>query len=138
MHLTRASVVDASPHLSSGGYKLEREIGDLFARSKDREARLASWTRDEVGKAAAVLRRHRDTVDLLAAPRAELASLLGMSDPDPSLDDVERGLAAKHGVYPIPWLDDERDISAGAMLSYPRAACLIEQVPAYLFAAEWF
>ena len=137
VHLTRASVVDASPHLSSGGYKLEREIGDLFARSKDREARLAGWTRDEVGEAAAALRGHREQVDLLAAPRAELASLLGMGDPDPPLDETERALAAQHGVYPIPWLDDGQDISAGTMLAYPSEALLIEQVRAFLFAIEW-
>lgn len=136
VHSTRGCVVDAAQHLSSGDYKLEREIGDLLVRSKDRDFRLTGWPRDESKRGAVALIRKRDEFDYLRSGRDGLAQQTGLPQGEPP-SGAERARFAEQGVYPMPWLDDPRDVSAGPMLAFPTAALLLEQLRAFTFAIDW-
>lgn len=137
VHNARACVVDAAQHLSSGDYKLEREVGDLLVRSKDREFRLTGWPRDTAKRAAADLVRQREDFDYLTATRPGLSASLDLAITEPSATDGDRGFMRAQGVFPLPWVDDPRDVSAGAMLAFPASAVLLEQLRAYTFALDW-
>lgn len=137
--LTRGCVIDAVDHLSSGGYKLERSIGDLLLRSKDREFRLAQWPRDDAMEAAQALvsLRSRPEFDYLAATREDLARILDWPIPLQE-SSAERDAAAHEGVQPVvPWLDDPDDVSAGAMLGFPSGELFLEVLRAFVFAIDW-
>lgn len=142
-HLARSSVVEASAHLSSGGYKLERELGDLFVRSREREFRLAGWSVEQGRAAAEELLRATDAtsgidaLDPLTASRKDVAARLGI--PLPHLTQVEAGQAAAEviGIRPLPWVTDPDDVSAGVLLGYPVEDLLIEQLRAFVFAIRW-
>lgn len=134
---TRACVVDGAQHLSSGDYKLEREVGDLFVRSKDREFRLAGWGHEVAKRAAVTLVGKREEADYLALGRDDLAAHAGLPVVASHGDEEERAQIARHGVVPPPWFDDPRDVSAGPMLAFPPSALLLEQLRAYAFAIDW-
>lgn len=146
--LTRGSVVDVVDHLSSGGYKIERSVGDLFLRSKDREFRVVGWPRENGRAAAESLIAGRESIDYLAVDRSSLAAFLEtpLREIQPGVKRTLRreslvswlaGLASQ-GVYPgVPWLDDPEDVAAGTMLGFGADELLVEQLRAYAFALDW-
>ena len=137
------------PHLSSGGYKLERDLLDLFRVASARELellcydaavdvdrpvgqlsvteaeRLLTWAIDEeVG------------VDLLTAGRKGFLRGAGVDAPLPPPAPHEEELADL-GVAPVPWRNDPSDATAGALLGFAPWEVLVEQIRAFAFAIAW-
>lgn len=141
-------------HLSSGGYKLEREAWDLFRLTAERElellsdsthtpAELTSPVRDRGTMRRSSARRllqgtvgGRGGLDPLAASRAELMQRADVPIPAASASDDDAALAAL-GVRPVPWRADPNDATAGAMLGCAPWEVLVEEVRAFAFALEW-
>lgn len=137
--LTRASVVAAVGHLSSGGYKLERSVSDLLVRSLDREFRLAGWGVHTASTAIQSLTSEHVDFDYLAVSRDELATACAVprSTAEESTE-APRRLAERQGVFPVvPWLDDPDDISAGPLLGFGHNDLLLEHLRAFRFAIDW-
>ena len=126
-------------HLSSGGYKLEQNLWDLFRLTCERE--LATLCVDpgtpgitlmdaETLVAAAT---RTEGLDVLSATRPELLERAGLQVP---VAHTDVALAAM-GVHPVPWRCDPDDLTAGAMLGFEPWEVLVEQVRAFAFAIEW-
>ena len=145
-------------HLSSGGYKLIRGIGDLaFAaletEIKDLQRGLAASKQSETEPDGPVERAGIEAlidclVDLTLSPdEAAKVDLLAASIPDiaQAIDEALAQAGSEHdqswssrlhrGVEPR--LADPEGVSSGAMLGMAPANILIEELRRFAFAVEW-
>lgn len=140
------------PHLYSGGYKLERDAGDLAALTLSRELeRLTGEGRvpqEAFREAFCALKRRFQVVagrrrDALSA--GEHSDLLTVSRHDvirecASLDATLPQASTDYrteGVDVEPWVEDPLELSAGPMLGMPPSHVLIEEMRRLLFAQHW-
>lgn len=151
---TKAVAHRLIPHLSSGGYKLEREEWDLtriaLAREFERltKGREANDDRPVLGDVERIFRdlasrarttdrtarpSHGDGDDLLCVSRCELARAAAIPWRVPS---TSARLVA-NGVDVAPWDEDRHDVSAGPLLGFSATAVLIENLRRVVFALCW-
>lgn len=126
-------------HLSSGGYKLERSLWDLFTLTNRRELALLAAEPGEAGLGSADMRALVRALalplelDLLDATRSELLSAAHLEPPPQPYSDRMAELGVRH----IPWESDANDDTAGALLGFATWEVLVEQARAFAFALEW-
>ena len=140
---TRAAVRRTVAHLSSGGFKLDREAWDLAELALERELRILSEIPAEATERAfRTIYGFNDTanspavdaVDLLNVPRAMVAAAAGMRE----LAETSAGSAlAELGISVSPWEVDPEGLSAGPMFGYPAHEVIIEELRRFAFALEW-
>jgi hypothetical protein len=139
---TRAAVSRTVAHLSSGGFKLDREAWDLAELALERELRILNDVPAEAAERAfrtiyglsAVGPAGSVAVDLLSAPRAVVAVSAGMHVPA----DTSTGSAlGELGIAVSPWEVDPEGLSAGPMFGYPAHDVVIEELRRFAFALEW-
>jgi hypothetical protein len=140
---TRAAVRRTVAHLSSGGFKLDREAWDLAELSLERELRVLKGV--DPARAERAFRNLYNLsgmtaptleggVDLLNVPRsvvAATASMLATSDMAEAPEFGELGIAVS------PWEADPEGLSAGPMLGYSPDEVVIEELRRFAFALEW-
>lgn len=132
---TNAAAYRMIPHLSSGGYKLEREAWNLAKLALDRE--LEQLVRDpkSIPKDAAenVYRKlnairsnaAEGTEDLLTISRRELARLHRVE------------ISTSKPAERFSRSDDPTDATAGPLLGYKPGDVLIEEIRRVVFAQHW-
>lgn len=140
---TREAVRRTADHLSSGGFKLDREAWDLAQLALERELRILSEIEPDAaerafrtiyglgtsaGPAAA------GAVDLLSVPRTVVAAAAGLSAPG---DPAQSSPLAELGIAGSPWEADPEGLSAGPMFGYPAHEVVIEELRRFAFALEW-
>jgi hypothetical protein len=140
---TRAAVRRTVAHLSSGGFKLDREAWDLAELALERELRILNEIPAEAverafrtiyGLTTTVKPGASGAVDLLSVPRAVVAAAAGLRAPtdmsaSPALGDL--------GIAVSPWEADPEGLSAGPMFGYPPYEVVIEELRRFAFALEW-
>lgn len=136
-------------HLSSGEYKLERKIWDLFQLSCERELEMlcvdsdspgdpgGRLTLDDARRLVYAALREAPTADVLNITRHNLMAESGTKILEPRQSTVDDTTLAGFGIHPVPWRTDPRDRTAGALLGFAPWEALVEQVRAYAFALEW-
>src|SRR5262249_15250875 len=140
---TRAAVRRTVAHLSSGGFKLDREAWDLAELALERELRILKGIPAEAtekafrtiyGLNSATESGASGGFALLSAPRTEAADLAGM----PVSTDKSTGSPLEElGIAVSPWESDPEGLSAGPMFGYPPHEVLIEELRRFAFALEW-
>lgn len=159
---TRSVVRRLVPHLSSGGFKLEREEWELarvaLSRELDRlnvgDAHAADRPGPSTSDAekifrALVARSHTadgasetavpepNLPDLLQVSRAQLVAtdqeLSRVCPPPGAVSERERA----NGVDSPPWTADPHDLSAGPLLGLRPVEVLIEELRRAAFAVKW-
>jgi Pentapeptide repeats (9 copies) len=140
---TREAVRRTAAHLSSGGFKLDREAWDLAKLGLERELRILSEVDEDAAERAfrviyglggATVPDAARAVDLLSVPRDVVAAAAGM--PAPADTSPNSPLAAL-GIAVSPWEADPNGLSAGPMFGYPPQEVLIEELRRFAFALEW-
>lgn len=159
----KEQIRESVEHLSSGGYKVQQELPDLFLLTAERELNLLTHqpgmapgtrlTEAEAERLAAAItgrgtegapsRDHTrpepddPALDLLAASRPDLLALAGVeppASPEAAATDI---IMSGFGVSPPPWTVDRDDVSAGALLGRAPWEPLVEHARAFAFAMEW-
>jgi Pentapeptide repeats (9 copies) len=140
---TRAAVSRTVAHLSSGGFKLDREAWDLAELALERELRILNEVPAEATERAfrtiyglngAAKPAGSVAVDLLSVPRAVVAAGGGMG----AAADTSAGSAlGELGIAVSPWEVDPEGLSAGPMFGYPAQEVVIEELRRFAFALEW-
>lgn len=156
----REQIRESVEHLSSGGYKVQQELPDLFLITAERELELLartpgsnvrSLTEPEAERlVAAVIGQPGEQggeagedpgadqgFDLLVASRLELLELAGIAAPPAPAPTPTDALMAGFGVSPQPWVADRDDVTAGVLLGRAPWEALVEHVRAFSFAMEW-
>lgn len=137
------------PQLSSGGYKLERDLLDLFRVACEREIALLCYREPDepdlkrgrlsVNEALEVvawaLQPHRP-IDILTLDRTEILVMAKVPVPGVS-EDEETVILAGLGVSPVPWRNDVLDVSSGALCGFAPWEVMVEQIRAFVFAVAW-
>jgi hypothetical protein len=140
---TRAAVRRTAAHLSSGGFKLDREAWDLAQLALERELRILSDIEEDAaerafrtiyGLSAAVAPAAAGAVDLLSVPRAVVAAAAGLRVP---AEAAQASALAELGIAVSPWEADPQSLSAGPMFGYPPDEVVIEELRRFAFALEW-
>ena len=154
---TKAAAYRMMPHLSSGGYKLEREAWGLAELAlgreleqlvPDREASRPS--RDDAREAFRELSKlsklskfdtskdgleaHTDVLSVSRERFLELAPDLGITASKRLEKDIDRGFDHR------PWGTQDPDpthVSAGPMLGFTRGEVLVEELRRVIFAQRW-
>jgi len=152
---TREAVRRTAAHLSSGGFKLDREAWDLAQLALERELRILSEIEEDVAERAfraiyglgtIVAPSAAGGVDLLSVPRAVVAAATGMRAAAETSQDSSQAspLAASPGsplaelgIALSPWEADPESLSAGPMFGYPPHEVVIEELRRFAFALEW-
>jgi hypothetical protein len=140
---TREAVRRTAAHLSSGGFKLDREAWDLAQLALQRELRIFSEI--EKGPAERAFRTiyglgttaapaAAGAVDLLSVPRAVVAAAAGLRAP---AEASQASPLAELGIAVSPWEADPQSLSAGPMFGYPPDEVVIEELRRFAFALEW-
>ena len=136
-------------HLSSGEYKLERKIWDLFQLSCERELEMLCSDPDSPGDPGGRLTledakrlvyaalRETTGADVLSITRPDLMARAEISIPKPPHSTVDDATLGGFGIHPVPWRTDPQDRTAGALLGFGPWEALVEQVRAFAFALEW-
>lgn len=155
----REQIRESVEHLSSGGYKVQQELPDLFLITAERELEILargtgsdarSVTEPEAERLVAAItdrpsessteaddNSQAEGLDLLAASREELLAVAGIAPPvGPSTEPTD-ALMASFGVDPRPWVVDRDDVTAGVLLGRAPWEALVEHVRAFAFAMEW-
>jgi hypothetical protein len=143
-------VMDIAPQLSSGGYKLERGVGELFSsiassRLGLRDNTIWESASDMIEKLLSGDHRSQETdgddfslshimFDKQLWERA--AGACGLASPA-APESAEREVAKASGIARLPWLDDPEGVSAGALLGHPPIDVLSEEIRAYVTAMVW-
>jgi hypothetical protein len=136
---TRSAVQRTVAHLSSGGFKLDREAWDLAELALERELRVLHGVPAEQAEAAFRILYGRNLNlqgghDLLSADRSAIAFEVGM----PSAPAAAPGSKLSElGIGISPWDADPKNLSAGPMLGYSPDELLIEEFRRFAFALEW-
>lgn len=154
---TKAAAYRMMPHLSSGGYKLEREAWGLAELALGREleqlvpdreasrpsrndAREAFRELSKLSKLAKLdpdkdsLEGHTDVLCVSRERFFELAPHLGIAASKRLEKDINRGFDHR------PWGEQDPDpthVSAGPMLGFARGEVLIEELRRVVFAQRW-
>ncbi len=139
---TRAAVQRIVAHLSSGGFKLDREAWDLAELALERELRVLSEVPAFEAEQAfrtiyglhAVATPGVAAVDMLSVPRSVVAEAAGMRSP---ADAAEASPLTDLGITASPWDIDPEGLSAGPMFGYPAYEVVIEELRRFAFALEW-
>ncbi|HEV7721282.1 MAG TPA: pentapeptide repeat-containing protein, partial [Iamia sp.] len=139
---TRDVVQRMVGHLSSGGYKLSREIGELMQQTMGREMKLiapGSTGQPAADDPAIDLARRLTSppddlpaVDVLVADHDQLMASVGADRPPT-------------GTGPATWLDvlerttatDQDEVTAGVMLGADPAEVAAEEARRFAFAVAW-
>jgi hypothetical protein len=139
---TREVVLRLAPHLSSGGFKLDREAWDLAELALERELEILNDIPAQAaerafrmlyGLAAADPDEPAD-YDLLSVPRSKVAAEAGMY---PSSGASQNSALSELGIPAAPWEVDPEALSAGPMFGFPPYEVLIEELRRFAFALEW-
>ena len=132
-------VREMAPLLSSGGYKLDLSVWDIFQQ-------VCEWELEDV------LEQITPNIgDELRRAAAEcLAGTLDEATPDhvdvvwpgdsgdPGLSDIRRWLADEHDAPPwVPWEDDKLDVTAGPFMGCPPIHLVKMQIRAFVLALMW-
>ena len=140
---TREAVRRTAAHLSSGGFKLDREAWDLAQLALERELRILSEIREDTAERAfrtiyglgtTVAPSPAGAVDLLSVPRTVVAAAAGMRAP---AEASQHSSLAELGIAVSPWEADPESLSAGPMFGYPPHEVVIEELRRFAFALEW-
>src|SRR6202035_975020 len=140
---TREAVRRTAAHLSSGGFKLDREGWNLAALARERKRRtLSEIEPDDVERAFRIIYGLGITVaapatgavDLLSVSRADVATAAGLRAP---IDTVQDSPLAELGMVVSPWEADPEGLSAGPMFGYPVPEVAVEELRRFAFALEW-
>ena len=137
---TRTAVRRTVAHLSSGGFKLDREAWDLAELALERELRILNEI--ELAAAERALRKiyglsaalPGQAVDLLNVTRAEVAEAVGMPPP---AEAAQTSALNELGITVSPWEADPDGLSAGPLFGYPAHEVVIEELRRFAFALEW-
>jgi Pentapeptide repeats (9 copies) len=139
---TREVVLRLAPHLSSGGFKLDREAWDLAELALERELEILNDVpvqaaeqafRMLYGLAMADPDEPAD-YDLLSVPRSKVAEQAGICPPSGKSGNAA---LAELGIPAPPWEVDPEALSAGPMFGFPPYEVLIEELRRFAFALEW-
>lgn len=140
---TREAVRRTAAHLSSGGFKLDREAWDLAQLALERELRILNQIeadsaerafRTIYGLSASVAPAAAGAVDLLSVPRGLVATTAGLPGP---ADRPTTPPLAELGIAMSPWEADPEGLSAGPMFGYPASEVVLEEIRRFAFALEW-
>ncbi len=140
---TRAVVRRTVAHLSSGGFKLDREAWDLARLALERELRILKEVpvkaaerafRVIYGLSAASTPTASAAVDLLNVSRPAVAAKAKMQT---SADGAQATSLSELGIALSPWEVDPDGLSAGPMFGYPAHEVVIEELRRFAFALEW-
>jgi hypothetical protein len=139
---TREAVRRTADHLSSGGFKLDREAWDLAQLALERELRILSEIEPDAAERAfrtiyglgTTVAPAAGAVDLLSVPRTVVAAAAGLSTPT---DPAQSSPLAELGIAVSPWEADPEGLSAGPMFGYPAPEVIIEELRRFAFALEW-
>jgi hypothetical protein len=140
---TREAVRRTAAHLSSGGFKLDREAWDLAQLALERELRILSEIENEAAERAfrtiyglntAAAPAVAGAVDLLSVPRGVVAAAAGIQA---AADASQNSPLAALGIAVSPWEADPEGLSAGPMFGYPAHEVIIEELRRFAFALEW-
>ncbi len=140
---TREAVRRTVAHLSSGGFKLDREAWDLAQLALERELRILSTIaptaaerafRNIYGLNTGAAAHAAGSVDLLSVPRTVVAAAAGLRAP---ADTAEGSPLDELGIAVSPWEADPEGLSAGPMFGYPAHEVVIEELRRFAFALEW-
>lgn len=140
---TRAAVRRTAAHLSSGGFKLDREAWDLAELALERELRILKDVpadaverafRSIFGLGSAARSDGPGKYDLLSVPRQAVVQMAGLpltkeNPPGSTLGEL--------GIPVSPWEADPDGLSAGPMFGYPAHEVLVEELRRFAFALEW-
>lgn len=139
---TREVVLRLAPHLSSGGFKLDREAWDLAELALERELEILNDV--PVQQAERAFRMlyglamadpdEPAEYDLLSVPRSKVAEQAGICAPAVR---SENAALAELGIPAAPWEVDPEALSAGPMFGFPPYEVLIEELRRFAFALEW-
>lgn len=139
----REAVLRTVAHLSSGGFKLDREAWDLAELALERELEILNDVPiDEAEKAFRMLYGltaadnpdASEAYDLLSVPRGVVAAEAGMRAPA----GVSENLALSElGIESPPWEVDPEALSAGPLFGFPPYEVIIEELRRFAFALEW-
>ena len=139
---TRAAVQRTAAHLSSGGFKLDREAWDLAELALNRELRILSEVPAKEAERAfrtlyglgSATRSDAEDMDMLNVPRELIAAAAGMQPPATSDDG---SALSELGIPLSPWEADPEGLSAGPMFGYPACDVVMEELRRFAFAVEW-
>ena len=140
---TREAVRRTAAHLSSGGFKLDREAWDLAQLALERELRILSEIEPDAAERAfrtiyglgtTVAPDAVGAVDLLSVPRVVVAAAAGLRG---STDTAQASPLAELGITVSPWEADPDGLSAGPLFGYPPHEVVIEELRRFAFALEW-
>jgi hypothetical protein len=139
---TREVVLRLAPHLSSGGFKLDREAWDLAELALERELEILNDVPvQEAERAFRMLYGlamadpdEPAEYDLLSVPRSKVAEQAGICPPSVK---SENAALAELGIPAAPWEVDPEALSAGPMFGFPPYEVLIEELRRFAFALEW-
>jgi hypothetical protein len=140
---TREAVRRTAAHLSSGGFKLDREAWDLAQLALERELRILSEIEPDTAERAfraiyglgtTVARDAAGAVDLLSVPRVVVAAAAGLRG---LTDTAQTSPLAELGITVSPWEADPDGLSAGPLFGYPPHEVVIEELRRFAFALEW-
>jgi hypothetical protein len=140
---TREAVRRTAAHLSSGGFKLDREAWDLTRLALERELRILSGIGEKTlerafrtiyGLNTTAAPDAAGSIDLLSVPRAVVAAVAGMRTP---AEASQASPLAELGITVSPWEADPESLSAGPMFGYPAHEVVIEELRRFAFALEW-
>jgi Pentapeptide repeats (9 copies) len=140
---TREAVRRTAAHLSSGGFKLDREAWDLAQLALERELRIFSEIEEDAAERAfrtiyglgtTTAPAAAGAVDLLSVPRAVVAAAAGLHAP---AEASQASPLAELGIAVSPWEADPQSLSAGPMFGYPPDEVVIEEMRRFAFALEW-
>jgi hypothetical protein len=138
---TREAVLRTVAHLSSGGFKLDREAWDLAELTLERELEILNDVSIEATERAfrmlyglTATDDPSDAYDLLSVPRSVVAAAAGMHPPT---DTSENSALGELGIAAPPWEVDPEALSAGPMFGFPPHEVVIEELRRFAFALEW-
>jgi Pentapeptide repeats (8 copies) len=140
---TREAVRRTAAHLSSGGFKLDREAWDLAQLALERELRILSEIDPDAvehafriiyGLGTTAAPATAGAVDLLSVPRTDVAVAASLRAP---IGEVQNSPLSELGIVVSPWEADPDGLSAGPMLGYPAPEVIIEELRRFAFALEW-
>ena len=140
---TREAVRRTAAHLSSGGFKLDREAWDLAQLALQRELRIFSEIEKDAAERAfrtiyglgtTAAPAAAGAVDLLSVPRAVVAAAAGLRAP---AEASQASPLAELGIAVSPWEADPQSLSAGPMFGYSPDEVVIEELRRFAFALEW-
>jgi hypothetical protein len=139
---TRAAVRRSVAHLSSGGFKLDREAWDLAELALERELRILDEVPPEAAERAfrtiytlaSTAGTTAGAVDMLSVPRDVVVAAAGLQPPGSM---TEAGALDELGIPVSPWEVDPEGLSAGPLFGFAPHEVVVEELRRFAFALEW-